>query len=122
MTKDTWDGSPRRAFPSLDSFLYGSDEVEPLGINEISEPIFTTEGIFILRVQSEPEYQEISEIMTEKLKTESLENWLQEQKTIGGRRRLVRGELEQRYLRVGKRASKKDRSAPLSNAGKVGVS
>ena len=75
---------PQGAFPLLDPFLYGNDEVEPLAINEISEPIFTTEGIFILKVLSEPEYQEISEIMTEKLKTESLENWLQEQKTIGG--------------------------------------
>ena len=75
---------PKGAFPLLDPFLYGNDEVEPLGINEISEPIFTTEGIFILKVLSEPEYQDISEIMTEKLKTESLENWLQEQKTIGG--------------------------------------
>ena len=75
---------PKGAFPLLDPFLYGNDEAEPLEINEISEPIFTTDGIFILRVTSGPEYQEISEIMTEKLKTESLENWLQEQKTIGG--------------------------------------
>ena len=74
---------PKGAFPLLDPFLYGNDEVEPLERDEISDPIYTTGGIFILKVTTGPENREIAEVMVEKLKTESLENWLKEQKAIG---------------------------------------
>ena len=76
---------PKGAFPLLDPFLYGNNEVGPLELDEISEPIFTPGRIFILKVTAGPENREVSEIMVDKLKTESLENWLQEQKTIGGK-------------------------------------
>ena len=75
---------PKGAFPLLDPFLYGNDEIGPLDQDEISDTIQTTGGVFILKVIAGPENREVSKVMFDKLKTASLENWLQEQQALGG--------------------------------------
>ena len=75
---------PKDAFPSLDEPLFGSEEQDPIAHNEISEPIFTMEGSYILKVTAGPEEREISDVMKERLKDQVMDTWLLEQKTTGG--------------------------------------
>ena len=76
---------PKGAFPSLDETLFGSDEQEPIAHNEISQPIYSLQGDYIVKVTGGPETREISDLMREKLKDEVMAEWLLEQKTIGGK-------------------------------------
>ena len=76
---------PEGAFPFLDDILFGNEETEPLAHDEIS-PLILSEGqTYIIKVTAGPEEREISETMRSELKTQTLENWLQEQKLVGGR-------------------------------------
>ena len=77
---------PRHAFPDLDGLLYGDEEkgTEPLAVGEISEPKFTTRGIFIVRKLSGPEEQPITEIMRNTLTVELVLEWQAQQRKRGG--------------------------------------
>ena len=79
---------PRGAFPSLDPYLFGPDEsaqasqrqARQLQPGEISDPISTQEGTYIVRVLQGPEFREIaSERMRERLKDVALSQWLDEE-------------------------------------------
>ena len=76
---------PEGAFPGLDEVLFGSDKREAIAHNEISQPIYTLGGDYIVKVTGGPETREISDLMREKLKDEVMAEWLLEQKTIGGK-------------------------------------
>ncbi len=76
---------PKGVFSSLDETLFGSAEHQPIAHDEISQPIFTTEGTYILKVTAGPEEREISATMREGLKDQALDKWLLEQKDVGGR-------------------------------------
>ena len=74
---------PKGAFPFLDPAMFGDEERGPIGHNELSEPLTTIQGTYILKVSAGPELQEISEKMLERLKNKALDSWLLEQKGIG---------------------------------------
>ena len=76
---------PRLAFPGLDRILYGDEEGdrEPLGVGEISLPLFTQDGIYIIHKLSGPTEKELSGLMRFKLNTELVVNWQNEQQLAG---------------------------------------
>ena len=78
---------PKGAFLTLDDVLFGNEEknIEPLALNEISDPQVGLEGSFIVQLIGEPEERQVSEAMRERLKTVRFENWLTDKKEIGGK-------------------------------------
>ena len=76
---------PKGAFPELDSLLFEDIEGDQptLKEGEISQPAFTTDGIYIVRKISGPTDQEISEPMRAKLNNELVLKWQNEQQLIG---------------------------------------
>ena len=74
---------PRGAFPELDKYFFGDEEDDPLAHNEISEPVATPEGTYIVKVTAGPEDREISDQMRERLKDQALVSWLREEQSRG---------------------------------------
>ena len=74
---------PEGAFPYLDRLLFGTEEDLPLPLGEISEPVHSLEGVFILRVIGGPEERQISDSMREALKDTVLDEWIGEQISLG---------------------------------------
>ena len=74
---------PEGAFPHLDVVLFGNEDKAPLPLEEISEPVHSLEGVFILRVIGGPEERQISGLMREALKDTALEEWMAEQIILG---------------------------------------
>ena len=74
---------PKGAFPLLDYLFFGEGDVEPLEHGVLSDAVHTEGGTYILKVTDHTDQLEISEIMREKLKDESLDRWLSEQKLVG---------------------------------------
>ena len=76
---------PEEAFPDLDEVLFGnpSREREPLPVGEISNPIFTQEGTYIVYKISGPEERELSDIMSFQLTRERVDQWFEEQLSQG---------------------------------------
>jgi parvulin-like peptidyl-prolyl isomerase len=76
---------PEGAFPDLDEVLFGSAEEkkEPLAVGEISDPISTQEGVYIVHKLSEPAQHELTDLMRFKLNREMVEKWKNEQLTRG---------------------------------------
>ena len=76
---------PEGAFPLLDPYVFGNEEIEPLALDTPSVPIATPDASYILMVTSAPETREISDKMLQRLNDQALDNWLTEQKSIGGK-------------------------------------
>ena len=76
---------PPGAFPDLDTTLYGDAErgVEALTPGETSEPVYSTDGIYIVRLISGPELQEVRPIIGNKLTLEMVREWQAEQVKVG---------------------------------------
>jgi hypothetical protein len=76
---------PRGAFPDLDATLYGDAEsgTEALAPGETSEPVYSTDGIYIIRLISGPELQEVQPIIGNKLTLEMVREWQAEQVKVG---------------------------------------
>ena len=76
---------PQGAFPVLDDDIYGNEEeeVKALAVDEISQPIFTQDGIYLIHKLAGPEEQELSNVMRFKLNTELVNNWRNDQLTRG---------------------------------------
>jgi parvulin-like peptidyl-prolyl isomerase len=76
---------PEGAFPDLDETLFGNEEekVEPLAVGEISDPISTQDGVYIVRKKSEAQEHELTDLMRRKLNLQMVENWKNEQLTRG---------------------------------------
>ncbi len=91
---------PREAFSDLDDELFGNPEREersrpegegsdspprwqPLAVGEISEPIFTQDGTYILHKISGPEERELSDVMAFRLTQERVDQWFDDQLSRG---------------------------------------
>ena len=76
---------PRNAFPSLDGVLFGDEEreIEPLEVGEISRPIATLDGIYIVHKLSPAEDREITVEMRVKLLSQATRQWELDQLTTG---------------------------------------
>ena len=68
---------PEGAFPELDGALFGDEErdIPPLEVGEISGPIFTQDGIYIVRLLTGPTDREFSNQMRNKLNIELVTKW-----------------------------------------------
>ena len=71
------------AFPNLDAAFFGSEKRDPIPYNEISPPIATIDGTYIVKVTVGPEQREMSLVMRSLLANQSLDKWLNEQRDIG---------------------------------------
>jgi parvulin-like peptidyl-prolyl isomerase len=65
---------PRRVFLELDEALFS------LPVGQISDPVFTTIGTFILLVHEKAENREIEEADRDVLKTRALQDWLEQER------------------------------------------
>ena len=76
---------PKGAFPDLDDYLYGNeeDEIAALKPGLVSEPIFTADAHYLLKVLAAAEDRELNNTMGQKL--------LQEKVTLWQRKALVAG-------------------------------
>ena len=76
---------PQGAFPELDGALFGDEEREipPLEVGEISGPIFTQNGIYIVRLLTGPTDREFSNQMRNKLNIELVTKWQTDEQIRG---------------------------------------
>ncbi len=68
---------PKGAFPGLDDIFFGNeeDEIAPQEPGTVSEPVFTNEGFFLVKVLSGVEERALTEIMAFKVLQESVKKW-----------------------------------------------
>jgi len=84
---------PAGALPqALDQVLFGDEaqELQPLDVGEISDPVFIQEGTYILRLISAPEERELSSQMRQRVNIQLVENWQNQQVTRGSQEGWVR--------------------------------
>jgi len=76
---------PKGAFPDLDDTLFGNEErgIEPLPVGEISAPLFTQDGIYIVHLLTGPTDRELSDQMRFKLNRELVTKWQNDQQLRG---------------------------------------
>jgi len=76
---------PKGAFPELDGALFGDEErdIPPLEVGEISGPIFTQNGIYIVRLLTGPTDREFSNQMRTKLNVELVTKWQTDEQIRG---------------------------------------
>ena len=90
---------PRGAFPELDDRLFGNEEegIEALQEGEISQPMFTQSGIYIVQKLSGPAEQEISDRMRAKLNNELVLKWQNDQQLRGSEEGWLRMNFNSKY-------------------------
>jgi len=77
---------PQGAFPEFDQLLFGDEDGEAatLEVDGVSDPQFSAQdGIYIIHKLSEPEEQELDPLMRQKLITEMVSVWQNDQLTLG---------------------------------------
>jgi len=76
---------PKGACPDLDAALFGDDEREtgPLPVGEISGPLFTQDGVYIVRKLSDPEDRQFTFQMHNKLNGELVTKWQNDEQAKG---------------------------------------
>ena len=76
---------PKGAFPELDGALFGDEErdIPPLEVGEISGPIFTQNGIYIVRLLTGPTDRDFSNQMRNKLTVELVTKWQTDEQIRG---------------------------------------
>ena len=76
---------PEGAFPELDAALFGDKDRDrpPLEVGEISGPLFTQDGIYIVHLLTGPTDREFSNRMRNKLNIELVTKWQTEQQIRG---------------------------------------
>ena len=76
---------PKGAFPDLDDAFFGNEEngVQALAVREISGPIFTQDGVYIVRMLTGSTGREISNQMGNKLNIELVTKWQNDEQAKG---------------------------------------
>ena len=76
---------PKGAFPDLDDYLYGNeeDEITALKPGLVSEPIFTADAYYLLKVLAAAEDRELNNTMGQKLLQENVLLWQREALVAG---------------------------------------
>ena len=90
---------PRGAFPDLDDTIFGNEEegIDPLAPGTISEPVFTDDGFFFLKVLSGAEERELEVEMFLKLTVESVNLWQRDALQLGSKQGFVRMNFNSRF-------------------------
>ncbi len=83
---------PQGAFPDLDDYVFGNlkDEIEALMPGEVSEPIFTNEAYYLIKVLAPSEERDMTGLMGSKLLRESVDAWQREALVSGTEQGFVR--------------------------------
>lgn len=83
---------PPKTFPELDPTLYGDPVrgIEALEVGDTSAPIYTSDGIYIIRLLSDPEPQELDPLVRFKLNLELVREWEEQQVKDGSESGVVR--------------------------------
>ena len=81
---------PEGAFPDLDPFLFGSDEQEPLALDEISQPVYGGDATYIIHLLSEAKEHELTPRMMLKLTSSMVEKWRNDQLTRGSKEKWLK--------------------------------
>ena len=83
---------PSGAFPDLDGLLFGDErsEAKALALGEISTPVVTRGGIYIVQKLAGPETRELVDPMRIKVNVEMVRQWQEEQRTRGAEEGWVR--------------------------------
>ena len=71
------------SYSDLDKILFGSVDEEPIAHSEISDVIFTNEASYIVQVIGGPEERVIDVQARERLKDETLAQWIEDQRAVG---------------------------------------
>ena len=68
---------PQGAFPELDPLIFGDEELGTVALEpgEVSRPLYTGHGIYIIKKLAGPEEREISDFMSVKLAEQRAEDW-----------------------------------------------
>ena len=76
---------PKGAFPDLDDYLYGNEEDEIVALKPglVSEPIFTADAHYLLKVLAAAEDRELNNTMGQKLLQENVLLWQREALVAG---------------------------------------
>ncbi len=76
---------PKGAFPDLDDYMYGNeeDEIAALKPGLVSEPIFTADAYYLLKVLAAAEDRELNNTMGQKLLQENVTLWQREALVAG---------------------------------------
>jgi parvulin-like peptidyl-prolyl isomerase len=76
---------PQGAFPDLDPVLYGdaANEVAPLDVGAISDPVFAQDGVYIIQKLSGPEERKVEIPMLRQLVTVKVAEWKNDRLTRG---------------------------------------
>lgn len=82
----------RGAFPDLDEVLFGDEQsgAKALGLGEISAPVVTRGGIYIVHKLAGPESRELTDPMRLKVNVEMVGQWQEEQRTRGAEEKWAR--------------------------------
>ena len=112
---------PKGAFPELDGALFGDEErdIPPLEVGEISGPIFTQNGIYIVRLLTGPTDRDFSNQMRNKLNVELVTKWQTDEQIRGANAGWLRMNFNSKwYAWV---ADQVRLSAPRGNPGQQGA-
>ncbi len=76
---------PREAFPEIAPVLFGDAAagLGPLQVGELADPIFTRDGIYIVRKLADPEVRPLSDVIRAKINAEKADAWQMERLTQG---------------------------------------
>jgi hypothetical protein len=74
---------PKGAFPSLDKYIFGTAEISPLPLDQISPPIDSSQYYYILKVSDGPEIRPIEDRWQDRRKDVALQEWIKERFEIG---------------------------------------
>ena len=83
---------PQGAFPELDDVIFGNEEekVQALTPDSVSEPIFTNEAYFLIKVLSKPEERDLTNLLGSKLLRETVKKWERDALVSGTEQGFVR--------------------------------
>ena len=112
---------PKGAFPELDGALFGDEErdLPPLEVGEISGPIFTQDGIYIVHLLTGPTDRDFSNQMRNKLNVELVTKWQTNEQMRGANEGWLRMNFNSKwYAWV---ADQVRLSAPRGDPGQQGV-
>ncbi len=113
---------PQGAFPELDDAIFGNEEdaTDPQAPGTVSEPIFTNDGFYLIKVLSGAEEHELTNIMGSKLLRELVVSWQQDALASGTSQGIVRMNFNSRLYewvadQVAVTAPRIDRPTPVPN-------
>jgi len=74
---------PKGAFPSLDRHIFGTDDIPALPLNQISDPIDSSQHYYIFKVTDGPEVRPVEDRWQARRKDIALQEWIKERFEIG---------------------------------------